>query len=254
MIKSMRCGILYLILPLLLALRAGAAVIVTYRGDAPNTFNYTNFPFFTDSNFDVNADGMSDYRFVSDSFVAGIKSFGNNRFISTLSLPPDRGGDATPVILGNIIGVDTTSLAGDWHSHTENGGGSGFGLNFGSNSMQFADGYIGVEFMAADGIHYGWIQYVGFSHPEKGLGFPVLGGFIDSWAWETQPGVLIVAGTIPEPTTTTFVVVSVLSLIQRRRKNEQSTTRRDTATATSRLVGNVTRSMNIYSRFNVRPR
>jgi hypothetical protein len=217
MIKSMKSVILYLVLPLLLALRAGAAVVVIYRGDAPNTFDYLPLP--SDVDFDVNLDGIPDFRFLSDgNFVAALQSYGSNRFISTLSVPPDLGGDISPVFLGSIIGADTASLGGDWHHHTDNGGGSGFGLNFGSNSMQFADAYIGVEFMAADGIHYGWIQYVGYSHPEKGLGHYLPGGFIDSWAWETQPGVSIVAGTIPEPSSITLLVVSALSLMKRRRK------------------------------------
>jgi hypothetical protein len=221
MTKSMKCGILYLIIPLLLALRAGAAVVVTYRGDAPNTFDYLPLP--SDVDFDVNSDGISDFRFLSDgNFVAALQSYGSNRFISTLSVPPNLGGDAYPVELGSIIGSDTSSLSGDWHHHTDNLPipllSSGFGLNSGPESLQFSDAYIGVEFMAADGIHYGWIQYVGYSHPVKGLGHYLPGGFIDSLGWETRPGVSIVAGAIPEPSTMILVVVSAISLMQRRRK------------------------------------
>jgi hypothetical protein len=213
----MRRGILYLILPLLLALRAGAAVVVTYRGDAPNTFDYLPLP--SDVDFDLNSDGISDFRFLSDgSFVAAIQSYGTNRFISTLASGLDIGGSVTAISAGSIIGSDTSLLVGSWHIHTDNGGGSMFDLNFGPMSLQVSDAFIGVEFAAADGIHYGWIQYVGYSHPEKGLGYYLPGGFIDSWAWETRPGVSIVAGAIPEPSTMTLVVVSALSLMQRRRK------------------------------------
>lgn len=220
MIRSMKNVILFLILPPLLALRGRAAVIVTYRGDTPNTFDYLPLP--SDVNFDVNSDGISDFRFLSDSyFVAAIQSYGSNRFISTLSVPPDLGGDAYPVESGSIIGSDTSSLSGDWHRHTDNGGGSGFGLNFGSNSLQFADAYIGVEFMAADGIHYGWIQYVGYSHPEKGLGHYLPGGFIDSWAWETRPGVPIVAGAIPEPSAVVLLGIMACACLGLRRNNEK---------------------------------
>jgi hypothetical protein len=217
MINSMKCGFLYLILPLLLALRVGAAVVVTSRGDAPNTFNYLPLP--SDVDFDVNSDGISDFRFLSDgSFVAAIQSYGTNRFISTLASGLDIGGSVTAISAGSIIGSDTSLLVGSWHIHTDNGGGSMFDLNFGPMSLQVSDAFIGVEFAAADGIHYGWIQYVGYSHPEKGLGYYLPGGFIDSWGWETLPGVSIVAGAIPEPSTITLVVVSALSLMQRRRK------------------------------------
>jgi hypothetical protein len=216
MIKSMKWGLLYLVIPLLLALRAGAAVVVTYRGDAPNMFGYGLGP--TDTDFDINSDGVMDYRFIGDYFVAAIQSYGTNRFISTLATGLDIGGSVTAISGGSIIGSDTSLLIGSWHIHTDNGGGSMFDLNFGPMSLQVSDAFIGVEFAASDGIHYGWIQYVGYSHPEKGLGYYLPGGFIDSWAWETRPGVPIVAGAIPEPSTIILVVVSALSLIQRRRK------------------------------------
>lgn len=215
--NSMKRKFLFLLLPLLLALRAGAAVVVTYRGDAPNTFDYRPLP--SEVDFDVNSDGIADFRFLSDgNFVAALQSYGANRFISTLATGLDIGGSVTAIASGSIIGSDTTLLAGSWHIHTDNGGGSMFDLNFGPMSLQVSDAFIGVEFAAADGIHYGWIQYVGYSHPEKGLGHYLPGGFIDSWAWETQPGVPVIAGSIPEPSTMILVIMSAVSLLQRRRK------------------------------------
>jgi len=190
---------------LLLPTWAGAAVVVTYRGDAPNTFNL-DFPFLTDTNFDINADGTADFRFIGDYFVAAMRTYGGNRFISVLAIPPDQGGDVIPVTAGSILGADTSLLAGVWHRGTDNVNrpelGSGYSLNFGPYPMQFADAFIGVEFTAADGIHYGWIQYTGYSHPENGLpALPVPGGLINSWGWETQAGVPIIAGAVPEPST-----------------------------------------------------
>lgn len=197
--------------------------MITYRGEAANTFPY-GFPFLADTDFDINGDGVQDYRFLGDPFVAAVQSYGGNRFISVQALFPDLGGSVVPVTAESIIGADTSFLSGDWHSHTDNGGGSGYGLGSGPSPMQFADAYIGVEFMASDGIHYGWIQYVGFSHPEKGLIFPVPGGFIDSWGWETQPGVPIIAGAIPEPSTAAYLGGSAYLLWQRnahtRRENK----------------------------------
>lgn len=221
MIYSMKSVILYFVLPLLLSLPAGAAVVVTYRGDAPNTFGFLPLP--SDADFDVNADGVSDYRFHTDgSFVAAVISYGTNRYISVLSTGDDQGGNLVPVSVGSVIGSNTSSLSGDWHRQTDNviipSLSTGYSLTSGPTPMQFSDGYIGVEFAAADGIHYGWIQYIGYSHPEKGIGYPLLGGFIDSWAWETQPGVPIVAGAIPEPSTIVLVVISTVSLTQRRRR------------------------------------
>jgi hypothetical protein len=205
---------------LLLPMWAEAAVVVTYRGDAPNVFSYIPLP-SEPVDFDINLDGIWDYRFSRGNFVVALESHGANRFISTLSIPPDLGGDVTPVPLGSIIGADTSLLSGDWHRHMDNGGGSGFGLNSGPNPMQYADAYIGVEFMLTDGIHYGWIQYIGFSHPEKGVPFPLLGGFIDSWAWETQPGVAIIAGAIPEPSTAAYLGVGTALILKRNGNNRK---------------------------------
>ena len=158
--------------------------MVTYRGDAPNTFTFDP-PFITDTDFDVNADGVADFRFVGDYLVTAMQSYGGNRFISVLAVAPDLGGSIVPVTIGNIIGADTSFLGGDWHRHTDNSNNpslaTGYGLTTGPSPMQFADAYIGVEFAAADGVHYGWIQFTGYSHPVNGLpAMPVPGGVINS--------------------------------------------------------------------------
>lgn len=216
MIAPMKFSFLTTAWLLLFAFEARAAVVVTYRGDSPNTFGYGAQP--TEASLDINDDSILDYQFFGGFFVAGIQSYGTNRFISTLATGKDIGGSVTAIPSGSIIGSDTTSLAGSWHIHSDNGGGSVFDLNFGPNSLQISDAYIGVEFATADGIHYGWIQYVGYSHPDKGLGYYLPGGFIDSWAWETRPGVPIVAGAIPEPSTTLLTLIASLSILRRNRK------------------------------------
>jgi len=218
----MKRSILPILLLALLWVTVRGAVVVTYRGDLPNTFGLLPLP--SNTRFDVNADGIADYRFLGDgNFVAGIQSFGSNRFISALATSQDIGGSVVPVSIGSSIGTDTTLLPGGWHHHSDNGGGSMFDLNYGPMPMQFADAYIGLEFAAADGIHYGWIQYVGYSHPEKGLGYYVPGGFIDSWAWETQPGLPIIAGAVPETShTVLFGVGCILLLVKRHRDEEQN--------------------------------
>jgi len=112
--------------------------------------------------------------------------------------------------------MDPFLLAGDWHRFTDNTGNPALASGYGLLLMQAVDAYIGVEFMAWDGVHYGWIQYTGYGVaqvPVRGpngeiLGYtmiPLLGGFVDSWGWETQPGLSIIAGAIPEPSTTLLV-------------------------------------------------
>ena len=80
-----------------------------------------------------------------------MQSRGKTRFNGVLSAPPNRGGVVQPVSMGTTIGDDTTDLGGDWYRHTDNGGGSGFGLSL----LQFEDTYIGVELEIEGNTHYG---------------------------------------------------------------------------------------------------
>ncbi len=212
--------------------QASGAVVATYRGNLPDVFRFGSLSVSAD--FDVNADGIADYHFLRDSgFIAAFRSYGENRFISTLADPPDLGGYVDPVNAGSIIGSNTSSLLGNWYRHTDNGGGGGFGLNFGPRAMQYQNAYIGVEFKINGLTHYGWIQFEGFGHPS--VVFPVydeagnivfyvnapssqLGGRINSWAYETEPGKPIIAGAVPEPSSWILAGVATTSLLLLRRR------------------------------------
>ncbi len=145
-----------------------------------------------------------------------MQAHGSNRFISTLAISPNVGGKVYPVSFGSILGSDVSLLTGDWHHHTDNSGADGFGLS----AMQSVNAYIGVEFEIDGAIHYGWIHYIGFHHPDSGIPLDVLGGFINSWAYETEPGASIIAG-IPEPSTCGLILLSGLAMIGRRTRNQQ---------------------------------
>lgn len=203
-----------LLLPLF---EAGAAVVVTYRGDSPNIFPISSLP--SSGSLDINDDGVDDFHFWRDAgFVVGLTAHGDNRFISTLSTGSDVGGKIESVAYGSIIGADTSTLNGGWHHHTDNRGASGFGLF----NMQYADAYIGVEFYIDSNLHYGWIQYTGFyvaeftffspDGPITFIGANILGGFINSWGYETEPGVSIIAG-IPEPSTGILLMIGTIALV-----------------------------------------
>jgi hypothetical protein len=91
--------------------------------------------------------------------------------------------------------------------------------------MQSQDAYIGVEFDIDGDTHYGWIQYTGFyvaeftffspDGPVTVIGANVLGGFINSWGFESEPGVPIIAG-IPELSSSMLLVFSGFWLAGRR--------------------------------------
>ena len=212
---------LYLVLALLPLAQAGAAIVVTYRGDSPNVFGPLNSrPFATD--FDINGDGTADFHFHRGSFTAAMQGYDGNRFISVLTTPPDRGGYIVPIQAGSLIGPDLASLSGNWHHYTDNSSNPALSSGFGLGPMQHVDAYIGVEFKILDEIHYGWINYSGFDHPDNGPFLPFPGGFINGWAWETEAGMPIVAGQVPEPATAAllagFAVLAATTFLRRKRK------------------------------------
>ena len=72
-------------------------------------------------------------------------------------------------------------------------------------------------------MHYGWLHFSGFSiHPwnpgdEASPASIDFGGWVDSWAWESEPGKAIVAGAVPEPSAGLLVLPAVGLLARRRR-------------------------------------
>ncbi len=52
--------------------------------------------------------------------------------------------------------------------------------------------YLGVRFERNGATHYGWIALNGYSHVGHEL-------FVYGWAYESEPGVGLIAGQIPEP-------------------------------------------------------
>ena len=79
-----------------------------------------------------------------------------------------------------------------------------FGEFFGNRTS-----YLGFEFQADTGTHYGYLQIV--DQGSNGL-------IIERTAWESTPGKSILTGAIPEPTTPAFLaVVGILGLARRSR-------------------------------------
>lgn len=71
-------------------------------------------------------------------------------------------------------------------------------------------GYFGIEFAIGDETHYGWVHVSN----EEDLG---VGGYIDAWAYETEPGASIRAGAAPEPGVTLLVMLGAACFLRRRR-------------------------------------
>jgi len=194
-----------------------AAVVVGYRGSAPNMLGPA---MIMTSPFDINSDGIVDFVFHGHGIFSTLSSEGDNRYSGFIDAEGIYSDQVAPIDKGSIIGSDATFITGGWYRGDEGGSPVGFLLGYDdSGFMQFANAYIGVEFHAADGIHYGWIHYEGFS-VAKPFSINRNGGFIDSWGWESEPGKAIAAGIIPEPASTTLVVLACLLAGSHRRRSK----------------------------------
>ncbi len=211
---------------LLLTTRSEAAVVVTQRGASQNVLEAY---FLSDRTLDIDGDGTADFRFINSGLQALLMTLGTNRvsgFIDPLQMLSDQ---VIPVSFGHYITPEGPFPGGDWHRSTDNGGNFLLLGYADSGIMQFANGYIAVEFQRAGSTHYGWIQYVGFSvyqfpfiGPDGQIwgyvnGANTPGGIVDSWGWETTPGASLQAG-VPEPNRALFCLLGAAAFIIRRRR------------------------------------
>ncbi len=75
-------------------------------------------------------------------------------------------------------------------------------------------GLMGIRFLIDDELHYGWMCV---SHP-----FDTADPILHDWAYETQPGVGILAGVVPEPSTWALFLCGGIALLARLRQRRKS--------------------------------
>ena len=124
------------------------------------------------------------------------------------SIPGDPGSHyGWPVFNGQIIGPAAISPA----SWVYNSRGSTLGvvqdIGFFGYWAEDAIAHVAVEFLLADGLHYGGVEVQGFFG----------NGRILSYGWETTPGVPIIAGS-PEPTRALLLMLAAAACLLRRRR------------------------------------
>jgi hypothetical protein len=173
-------------------------------------------PFFSEeSPLDLNEDSIIDFTFGYDFHFVGLRSEDSNQYLILPDPPPNIGGPVEPLDDGFKIGPESGDGSLDWFgtntdfatlvSVFEGPSGPVYGGRFAGQRA-----YIGVEFGAADGTHYGWIDI----YVASGAYAEVYG-----WAYETDPGVSIIAGAIPEPSTMLlFAAGSVAVLLSQLKK------------------------------------
>ncbi len=75
-------------------------------------------------------------------------------------------------------------------------------------------GYIGLQFEAADGMHFGWAHVTVYGD--------FRGTIIRDWAYNSTPGEGIVAGAVPEPSSAILTLIGAMSVWVLRRQNRIS--------------------------------
>jgi len=166
---------------------------------------------------DLDGDGQVDLTFAYDFHFVGVRADNANRILIVLSPPPNVGGPVAPLPAGFSIGPDSGGGSLAWAVRSPFDPfevliqcfNTGCGGAFAGQQA-----YMGVEFQRASGTHYGWVSlYVDWFAPVA---------VIDSWAWETRPGIPIFAGAVPEPSTWALLVGGgVLMVCLKRKRNER---------------------------------
>ncbi|MDH7504158.1 MAG: PEP-CTERM sorting domain-containing protein [Verrucomicrobiota bacterium] len=170
--------------------------------------------------FDLDGDGVSDYRFSNDGAISYVSPLGSNRQIAYLATPPDMGSSLTPLFAGEIIGSSLDPVLGEWLDLSSPNMGwqsmiSGC-LNIGCfGPFAYRTAFMGVDFAGGDGErHFGWLR----------IDDTTPGGhvFLVDWAWAVIPGESLVAGAVPEPSTWALLVGGgVLVVWFTRKRNER---------------------------------
>jgi len=157
---------------------------------------------------DLNGDGTYELQIAGRFGDFYVTTYSANRIAGISAQPPDVGGFAHPFTLGAIIDSQAPDNR-SWNSgissllSCQEIGCIGLWTSGGTN-------YVGIDFQLQTGTHYGWVAIE--------MQFLFGGGHLLSYAYESQPNEPIIAGAIPEPSSSVFVGVATASLLLRRRR------------------------------------
>jgi hypothetical protein len=180
------------------------ADVIAFLPDEPVPYP----PGFGPIPFDIDGDGTIDFDFPNTFSAMEIVPRGLNR-----SLIDEQFGDeiVSALMSGDFIGAEP-GAGMVWDNHEAFLGGCASGGGTLSCPGNFLDGLdiVGLEFDIAGQTHYGWIEIESFDR----FG-PVN---FQRWAYESDPGVGILAGAIPEPSTALLLVIGTLTCLLGRRR------------------------------------
>jgi hypothetical protein len=190
-------------------LLAGFAV---HPGRADIIVNWLDTPIDLSTEFspvyyplDLNSDGVVDYTFAASITSVGFFREEDNQYLIVPSPPPNIGGFVAPVQGGYEIGSASGNSELDWFGNDDF---AMLGVWVSTGTGGYFPGqraYVGVELGIDGATHYGWIDiYVSDLGP---------GALIYGWGYESTPGMPIIAGAVPEPSTIVLMLTGSLALL-----------------------------------------
>lgn len=186
----------------------GDIIYTPYNGDLTPAFPSNEFT------LDINNDGTPEFRFsaVMDAplYSVDVRSLGSEEILF-----PEALGTISALAISRGNNIDSGELEGNARWETGIGILSHWDLQFPIGEIKGGyfletNAYIGIRFQINGNIHYGWIQV---DNP-----FDVPGGTVTGFAYETSPGVSIIAGAIPEPSSAIIFIIGAIGAWTLRRR------------------------------------
>ena len=161
-----------------------------------------------DQLWDANEDGTADFAIIerwqqSHDVPPSVMSYSFSIYPTDGSYLLGVGSAASVLAGGAEIATDPTAPDG-WQSPSLGPVGVGYGgadllegvwLGWSGPMENVEEGYLGLRFLATDGVHLGWLRVRREEHTDLFLNRIVPVDF----AWETRPDTTLVAGAVPEP-------------------------------------------------------
>jgi hypothetical protein len=168
---------------------------------------------------DLNGDGMVDFTFLASISFVGVRAENSGSLLVREPPPPDLPGPAVPLSSGFEIGPDSEIDDLIWfEGHSQGPGSPGYENDFRNlilclsgtcvGDFKGHNAFLGVEFYIDESVHYGWVN----TQVEPDFPF----GRIYGWGYETDPGVSIIAGAVPEPSTLVLLAAGSIALLYSR--------------------------------------
>ena len=176
-------------------------------------------------NIDLNGDGTIDFYTSTRGGEISLVPTNNNRILSVRATLPDLGRAVRSLEPGHLIGAFqnaplTWNGLADSVNVLDDGGAFIYRCNgrvpigeaptCDSEIVRQALSFIGLELDVDGNTHYGWVEISSFVGTFNDLR-------VHGWAYETEPGVAIAAGAIPEPSSVLLLSLGLPVFLRRRR-------------------------------------